>query len=94
MYFLVIPAISIQNISPDLPIVSLNINGLDNDDLGFILSRKYHIITRSGLHCAPLIHQVYDNGTGSLRLSLSWFSSDEECKTAVDVIMEVADCCV
>lgn len=88
------PAISIQNISPDLPIVSLNINGLDNDDLGFILSRKYHIITRSGLHCAPLIHQVYDNGTGSLRLSLSWFSSDEECKTAVDAIMEVADCCV
>lgn len=87
------PAITLQNTHPDLPIISMNINGLDNEDLGIILLRKYHIITRSGLHCAPLIHQAYDNGAGSLRLSLSWFSSDEECTAAVDAIIEVADCC-
>lgn len=87
------PAIAVQNTNPDLPIISLNITDLDNEDLGIILLRKYHIITRSGLHCAPLIHQVYDNGGGSLRLSLSWFSSDDECTAAVDAITGIADRC-
>ncbi|HWQ65682.1 MAG TPA: aminotransferase class V-fold PLP-dependent enzyme [Methanospirillum sp.] len=84
------PNIIIQNDIPEIPIISLNINGLDNDDLGFILTRKYGIITRSGLHCAPLIHKEKDGGLGSVRLSLSWFTSDEECIQAVQAISEVA----
>lgn len=86
------PNVIIQNESPDLPIISLNISGLDNDDLGFILTRKYNIITRSGLHCAPLVHEEKDKGTGSVRLSLSWFTTDAQCQQATDAILEVARC--
>ncbi|WP_319579891.1 aminotransferase class V-fold PLP-dependent enzyme [uncultured Methanospirillum sp.] len=86
------PNIIIQNEFPDLPIISLNIDGLDNDDLGFILTRKYQIITRSGLHCAPLVHKEMDGGTGSVRLSLSWFTTDAECLQAAEAILEVARC--
>ena len=84
------PNITIYNENPDLPIISLNIHGLDNEDLGFILTRAYRIITRSGLHCAPLVHKVMDGGVGSVRLSLSWFTTDEECIRTVQVIREVA----
>jgi cysteine desulfurase family protein len=84
------PAITIHNEKPDLPILSLNMNSLDNEDLGFILHRAYRIISRSGLHCAPLVHNAVDGGTGSLRLSLSWFTTDEECEKAVAAIREVA----
>ncbi|MDD1728331.1 MAG: aminotransferase class V-fold PLP-dependent enzyme [Methanospirillum sp.] len=84
------PNITIYNETPDLPIISLNIDGLDNEDLGFILTRAYRIITRSGLHCAPLVHKETDGGRGSVRLSLSWFTTDEECIRAVQVIREVA----
>ncbi|MDD1724420.1 MAG: aminotransferase class V-fold PLP-dependent enzyme, partial [Methanospirillum sp.] len=85
-----LPGVIIHNESPDLPIISLNIQGLDNEDLGFILNHGYRIITRSGLHCAPLVHKEIDGGLGSVRLSLSWFTTDEECLQAVRAIEEIA----
>lgn len=82
--------IKIYNEKPDLPIISLNVNSLDNEDLGYILTRAYKIICRSGLHCAPLVHKAADDGVGSLRLSLSWFTSDDECRKVVAAVREVA----
>lgn len=82
--------ILIYNDSPDLPMIALNIRGLANDDAGFILSRAYNIIVRTGLHCAPLAHQAIDGGQGCIRLSLSCFTTDEECRTAAAAIREVA----
>jgi cysteine desulfurase/selenocysteine lyase len=82
--------IVVYNERPDLPIVSFNIGRLDNDDVGFILAKQYRIIVRTGLHCAPLVHQAIDGGKGCVRLSLSWFTTDEECRIAADAIREIA----
>ena len=76
--------------NPDLPVISFNIRGLPNDDAGFILARGYNILVRTGLHCAPLVHNVIDEGQGCVRLSLSCFTTDEECRVAADAILEVA----
>ncbi|BBL67833.1 aminotransferase class V-fold PLP-dependent enzyme [Methanoculleus chikugoensis] len=84
------PNVTVYNESPSLPIVSFNIRGLENDDVGFILARVYGIVARTGLHCAPLVHRVIDGGRGSVRLSLSWFTTDEECRIAAQAIKEVA----
>jgi len=83
--------IIIYNESPDLPIVSFNIAGLDNHETGFILARAYQVITRTGLHCAPLIHQRIDGGSGCVRASLSWFTTPDECQVAAEAIREVAE---
>ena len=85
--------ISIQHPEPDLPILSCNIAGIENDDLGFILARKYHLIVRTGLHCAPRIHDALDQGSGSVRISLSWFTTDEECRKACRALGEIAERC-
>ncbi|MCK9317532.1 aminotransferase class V-fold PLP-dependent enzyme [Methanoculleus sp.] len=82
--------ITIYNESPLLPIVSFNIHGMENDDVGFILARAYGIVARTGLHCAPLVHRAIDGGTGSVRLSLSWFTTDEECRIAARAVKEIA----
>jgi cysteine desulfurase family protein len=82
--------IAIYNEHPDLPIVAFNIRGLEDDDAGFMLARAYNIIARTGLHCAPLVHQSIDGGEGCVRLSLSWFTTDEECRIAADAIREIA----
>jgi cysteine desulfurase/selenocysteine lyase len=71
-------------------VISFNIEGLSSEDVGFILSRKYGIITRTGLHCAPLVHEKIDGGAGSVRISLSCFTTHEECKTAADAVLEIA----
>lgn len=82
--------IMIYNERPDLPIVAFNIQGLENDDVGFMLVRGYNIIARTGLHCAPLVHKAIDGGRGCVRISHSWFTTDEECWIAADAIQEIA----
>ena len=64
---------------------------MENDDVGFILARAYGIIARTGLHCAPLVHTAIDGGKGCVRLSLSWFTTDEECRIAAKAIREIAE---
>jgi cysteine desulfurase/selenocysteine lyase len=82
--------IILYNEHPDLPIVAFNIPGLQNDDVGFMLARAYGIIARTGLHCAPLVHKAIDGGQGCVRLSLSWFTTDEECRIAANAVREIA----
>lgn len=82
--------IHLQCEKPDIPILSFTIDNLTPDDIGFILSRRYNIVTRTGLHCAPLVHKRLDNGTGSVRISLSAMTTDTECTVAENAITEVA----
>jgi cysteine desulfurase family protein len=82
--------ITLYNEHPDLPIVAFTIQGLQNDDVGFMLARAYGIIARTGLHCAPLVHKTIDGGEGCVRLSLSWATTDEECRIAAHAIREIA----
>lgn len=83
--------ITVYNEDPELPVISLNIADISNDDAGFILRNMYGIVTRTGLHCAPLIHEKIDGGVGSIRISPSCLTPLEECQRAADVIVEVAD---
>ncbi len=86
-----IPGITIYNDKPDLPVVSFDIAGIDNHEAGFILARAYTIIMRTGLHCAPLIHQRIDGVKGCIRASFSYFNTVDECRVAAEAIREVAE---
>jgi cysteine desulfurase family protein len=85
------PGITIYNDAPDLPVVSFNIKGIDNHEAGYILARAYNVITRTGLHCAPLVHERIDGGKGCVRASFSWFTTRAEVTTATAAIREVAE---
>lgn len=69
----------------DGPVVSLNIKGQVSSDVSQMLDEDFGIITRSGLHCAPLIHKK--NNTverGSVRFSFGYFNTEKDVKYAVD----------
>jgi len=83
--------ITIYNEKPELPVVSFDIAGIDNQEVGFILGRAYNIIMRTGLHCAPLVHRRIDGGNGCVRASFSYFTTIEEIETASAAIREVAE---
>ena len=73
------------------PIVSLNIRDYDSGDVSDALFTDYGIATRSGAHCAPLMHQAL--GTveqGAVRFSFSHFNSMEEMKQVVAALRELA----
>jgi len=84
-------AISLYTTAPDLPVVSFNIRNLDNDEAGYILAKAYNIITRTGLHCTPLVHDRIDGGKGCIRVSFSPLNTPEECRQAAAAIREVAE---
>jgi len=86
-----IQGITIYNEKPDLPVVAFDIPGIGNQEAGFILARAYNIIMRTGLHCAPLVHERIDGGKGCIRASFSYFNTPEECRAATDAICEVAE---
>jgi len=83
--------ITLYSSSPHLPVIPFNITGIPADDAGYILARAYGIVTRTGLHCAPLIHERIDKGAGCIRVSPGYFTTRDECRQAVSAICEVAD---
>lgn len=65
--------------------ISVNSTKIDNSELGFILDNEYGIITRTGLHCAPLAHKTigtYPNGT--LRFGIGYFNDIKDINYALD----------
>lgn len=52
-------------------VISFNIKGISSSQAANILSEKYKIAVRSGIHCAPLFHKSRNTyKTGSIRISL------------------------
>lgn len=76
--------------NPDTPVISFTIQGFDPEDIGIVLGRAHMIVTRTGLHCAPWVHNRLTGGTGCVRMSLSCLNSLDQCKTVCDVIEDIA----
>ena len=59
--------------------------------IAFQLEQEYGIMTRVGLHCAPLAHKSL--GTfpeGTVRFSIGPFNTEEEIDTAIEAIRKYA----
>lgn len=72
--------------APDTPVISFNIQGIDPEDVGLVLGRVHSIITRTGIHCAPWLHQRLTGGQGCIRMSLSYLNTMEQCRKVCDII--------
>ncbi|MBN1233281.1 MAG: aminotransferase class V-fold PLP-dependent enzyme [Candidatus Coatesbacteria bacterium] len=61
------------------------------DDIGYVLTNSFNIIIRTGLHCAPMIHEIL--GTlpiGTARISLSYFNSEEEVERLIKALNQIS----
>ena len=71
--------------------VTLNIGDYDSSEVSDALLMDYEISTRSGGHCAPLMHEAL--GTveqGAVRFSFSHYTTDEEIEVAIHAIRELS----
>lgn len=72
-------------------VVSFTIKGKDSSKVSTILDDKFNIATRSGLHCAPLVHKYLKTfKNGMTRISLSYFNSMKEINKAISAIEKIA----
>ncbi len=73
------------------PVVSFNHKELPPPDLSYILQNSFNIVTRSGLHCAPLIHRYLGSEEkGTVRVSFSYFSEREDIDALLNALREIS----
>ena len=81
-----------DSLANHLPTLAINIDGLEAADVGVMLDVDHNIGTRTGLHCAPLVHQQL--GTlpldGGVRFSLGPFNTADDIDAALRGVTEIA----
>ena len=75
-----------------LPLFSFNLKDWQPSDVGSVLDGDYEIAVRTGLHCAPLVHQDLDNGPkGSVRISLGPFNTQADIEALLEALKAMAN---
>ena len=79
-------------IDDQVGVVSFNLEGYDPREVASMLDATFRIQARSGLHCAPRMHQHLGTATkgGTVRLSMGAFTTVEEIELTVEAIGEFA----
>lgn len=71
-------------------ITSIIIDGYSSGEISDYLNEKYEIITRSGGHCAPLLHKAMGTvESGLVRFSFSHNNTIDEVETALEAIRNI-----
>jgi cysteine desulfurase family protein len=75
-----------------LSTITVNISGLEAGDVGIMLDVDYNIATRTGLHCAPLVHQQIGTMAihGGVRFSIGPFNTEDQIDTAIQAMNEIS----
>ncbi len=74
-----------------LPVVSLNVDGMTANNVGTLLDVKFGIATRSGLQCAPRVHQALDTveRKGTVRISLGPFNTERHVTAVIEALRDI-----
>ncbi len=74
------------------PVISFNVAGMDSGDVGTILDVDYNIACRTGLQCAPKVHEGIgtDKIHGTVRFSIGPFNTTEHIETAIEAVTDIA----
>ena len=72
--------------------VTMNVEGLEAGDVGTMLDVDHNVATRTGLHCAPLVHDQL--GTvpihGAVRFSAGPFNTESDIDAALEGVRQIA----
>jgi cysteine desulfurase / selenocysteine lyase len=72
-------------------VLSVSVDGFDAGDVGTFLDVDHDILTRTGLHCAPLAHERMGTApAGTVRFSLGPWNTREDVARAVAAMREIA----
>ncbi|MGB9836978.1 MAG: aminotransferase class V-fold PLP-dependent enzyme [Candidatus Saccharicenans sp.] len=76
-----------------ISVMAFNVDGLEAQDVGIMLDADYNIACRTGLHCAPLVHEQLgtDKIKGAVRFGIGPFNTEEHIKTAIEAVREIVE---
>lgn len=84
------PAVNIHSQPNPCGIVSFEHDRHPSEFLSMLLSKKYDIATRGGLHCAPLAHKALGtDGDGLLRVSFGHQNTEREVEALLSALQAI-----
>jgi cysteine desulfurase family protein len=81
-----------EKLENHLSTILMNVEGVDPGDVGTMLDVDHNIATRTGLHCAPLVHRQLGllENDGGVRFSVGPFNTDQDVAMAVEAVAQIA----
>lgn len=82
----------LDDLTDHISVVAFNVDGRDAADVGTMLDVDHNIAARTGLHCAPLVHEQLgtDRIHGAVRFGIGPFNTKEHIAAAVRAVGEIA----
>jgi len=82
-----------EDLTNHLSVLSFNVEGMEASDTGTMLDVDHGIACRTGLHCAPLVHEQLgtDKIKGAVRFGIGPFNTEAHIRTALYGVSEIAD---
>ena len=82
-----------DDLADHIGVISFNVDGMEALNTGTLLDGDYNIACRTGLHCAPLVHEQLGTAQigGSVRIGIGPFNTEDHIKTAIEAIGEIVD---
>ena len=78
------------NIDYYVPVLSFNVKGKNSEEVAEVLSSKYNIAVRAGLHCAPLAHKSIGTlDIGTVRIVPSVFTTNYDVNALISAIFKI-----
>ncbi len=76
-----------------IAVLMFNVDGFLAGDVGTLLDCDHDIAARTGLHCAPMVHEslVTDKIKGGVRFGVGPFNTDEHIDLAILAVAEIAE---
>ncbi len=82
-----------DDLSNHISIFLFNVDGFEALNTGTILDVDYNIASRTGLHCAPLVHEQLgtDKIRGAVRFGIGPFNTEEHIRKAIEAVKEITE---
>jgi cysteine desulfurase family protein len=80
-----------DNMENHLATMTINVKDMEAGNVGIMLDVDFSIATRTGLHCAPLVHKQLgiDKIHGGVRFAIGPFNTEEDIDTAINAVDEI-----
>lgn len=76
-----------------IAVLSFNVDGLEAINTATMLDVDHNIAARSGLHCAPLVHEQLgtDKIHGAVRFGIGPFNTEKDIEAATQAVKEIVE---
>ncbi len=81
-----------DDLADHIAVLAFNVRGYEAADVGTLLDVDHEIACRTGLHCAPRVHEQIGTADlhGTVRLSPGPFNTAAHIETAIEAVREIA----